>query len=480
MNATLDTLSRSRTADFRKYRTDPSLYCREVLGVALTPQQDEICAALIKHRWILVPSANETGKSFIEACLASWHYDCFNPGRTIVTGPVADQIRDTVFAELRAMRPAAGFAPAAMRLSTDDMHWVKGFTARSATAFQGRHTGSVFVIFEEAEEIESEFWVAADSMAHYFAAFYNPISTSSETAIRERSDKYHIVRLSALDHPNIAAGLAGRLPPVPKAITLDRLLDRLDRWATRLTGDEPGENDDISVAGRRYRPGPIAEARILGRRPSQSVGSVFSQAHVTQLLATRQQLLKTWPVVIGCDVARFGDDHTVMHVRQGLCSLHHESHNGWRETMISDRIRELCYQYGRETVGELRVKIQIDDSAYGGGTQDMLIRDRYNVVPIDARSSKCNPEFPNIRSQLWFDAVDCVKNGLVDISRLTPEQKSELTTQLLAPKYQFDKKGRREVEQKKVTKANLHRSPDDADAFNLAYFNPTPMTETYQ
>ena len=36
-----------------------------------------------------------------------------------------------------------------------------------------------------------------------------------------------------------------------------------------------------------------------------------------------------WKVQIGCDVARFGDDWTAIHVRRGGCSIHHEAHNGW-------------------------------------------------------------------------------------------------------------------------------------------------------
>src|SRR5688572_19711680 len=86
------------------YQDRPVAYCREVLGVSLTPQQEAVCAAVAGHGQVLVSSANEVGKSFLAACLALWHYDCWNPGLTIVTGPNAEVFRDTIFAEMRTLR----------------------------------------------------------------------------------------------------------------------------------------------------------------------------------------------------------------------------------------------------------------------------------------------------------------------------------------------------------------------------------------
>jgi hypothetical protein len=478
---------------YQQYRENPVGYCNDILHVTLTEDQERVCNALVKYKWVLVPSANEVGKSFVQACLSSWHYDCFDPGLTIITAPSAEQIRDTVFAELRMLRPGdPAWMPAAMQLKSAPNHWVKGYTARHATSFHGRHIGGhVFVNFEEAEEIPQEFWVAADSMAHLFVAWYNPILTNSEAAIRERNSKYHVVRLSALDHPNVAAGLAGRLPPFPAAITLERVLDRLDKWATRLPDDAELTDGDISLAGRKYRPGPIAEARILGRRPSNAVGSVFSQELIDKLLSTVINMLPGWPIVVGLDVARDGDDYTVIHIRRGPCSIHHEKHNGWLAPQTVERIKYLLGSITGNDFNARLVPIHIDDVGYGGAATDFLLADGYNAIGVDSRSV-CNPEFPNIRSQLWFDSADLVRAGLVDISRIDPQSQSDICQQLLAPKFEYrtysrasrmvgDTDGRkftgREVEPKKKTKSTCGHSPDDADAFNLCYHVPNLVTE---
>jgi hypothetical protein len=472
--------------DFSKYSIDPAAYAHDILKVKLTSQQEEVCRALIQYKWILVPSANETGKSFLQAVLANWHYDTQNPGYTIITGPVHDQIQDTVWAELRTMRgDDPNFAPASMRLKHHEKHWVKGYTARSATAFQGRHEGSVFIIFEEAEDIDAAFWIAADSMAHYFAAFYNPISTTAETVIRERSDRYRVIRLSALDHPNVIAGLAGLPPPIPKAVTLERVIERLDKWATKLGPDDELLTSDVVVADVRYRPGPVAEARVLGRRPTTSVGSVFSTGLWDQMEAVRYEINRGWTPVVGVDTAHRGDDFTGLHGRIGLCSVHHESHNGLRTDAIVDRTKAVTLQLSPWTNPEHRahvdyaklIPIHIDDSPNGYGVQDSLLKQGYNVVPVNSASTNCSPEYPNIRSALWFGAKELAEKDMIDLSRIPPEKRELIRQQLLAPEYDLDTKGRRVVEPKKKTKSRTGRSPDDADAVLLCYYTPQVIRE---
>jgi hypothetical protein len=45
-------------------------------------------------------------------------------------------------------------------------------------------------------------------------------------------------------------------------------------------------------------------------------------------------------------------------------------------------------------------------------------------------------------------------------------------TELSGRLYEYDKRGRRKVESKKLFKERFGRSPDKADAILLAYYNP--------
>lgn len=473
-------LGKKRKKDYSKYVLDPVAYCREVLKREPTPQQQEFFMTLATEKKVLVPSANQVGKSWGAAALASWHYDCFDPGMTIVSAPTMSAVKDMVFKELRDMRRwDADLMPRKAELVGSHNHFIKGHTAQDSASFQGRHEGSVMVIFDEAEGIRGDFWEAAMSMAHYFIAIYNPTTTSSQAVIEEQSKTWPIVQLSALDHPNIQAELQGFPPLVPNAIRLHQVRDRLQRWGRRISAEEACPPRDIELAsGEWYRPGPSAEARVLGRRPTQAVDTVFSTELIHRLMNTKVELKGHWPRAIGVDVARFGDDSTVLHGRIGPCSTEHLSMHGYDNVTVAKRAMEMAE---RLHPGSARsVPILIDDTGVGGGVTDILRSDDFNAIPITASCIPNVPtDYPNVRSELWFNFADLVGAGLVDFSRLEGHQTQEIYNQLRIPKYSLDNRGRRAVEAKDMMKKRLGRSPDDADAVCLCYYSPPNHKETY-
>ena len=64
-----------------------------------------------------------------------------------------------------------------------------------------------------------------------------------------------------------------------------------------------------------------------------------------------------------------------------------------------------------------------------------------------------------------------------NLSRLSAESQKLIQRQVMAPTWRLDSQGRRVVEAKAETKRRIGRSPDDADALNLA-FAPVPRLET--
>jgi hypothetical protein len=94
------------------------------------------------------------------------------------------------------------------------------------------------------------------------------------------------------------------------------------------------------------------------------------------------------------------------------------------------------------------------------------------VVPIGAGTVAMEPgKYPNRRSELWFRTAERARGGGLDLHRLPRDVRERLKVQLMAPVWTPDTKGRRVVEKKEKTKEKIHRSPDDADAMNLAYYD---------
>jgi hypothetical protein len=482
----LKRLSAARlAAGLEVWAGDPAGYCREHLGVSLTPQQEEVCRLLVTPPYkVLVKAAHNVGKSFLAACMVNWWYDCVRPGICLTTAPTDRQVKQILWREVRKLRRGGGFAgPKIPLLEDGPSHFAQGFTARDADRFQGYHEANVFVVFDEAEGVGPEFWEAAQPMLggdrYAFLAIYNPTSQSSQAAEEERSGGYHVVQMSAIDHPNIAAELAGSDAPYPAAIRLPRLREMLLKWSEPLRGGLDRQPGDVQLGADWFRPGPVAQSRLLGIRPTQAFDAVWGEWVFD--LACKRQLPMGGPLQVGCDVAYFGDDDTAIHVRRGGVSVHHESANGWGPSRIAERLRQVAYEWGRKTgVDPKDVIIAIDVcGGYGTAPWEALRNDGYNAVGVNVVRTDFPgaPEFPNLRSALWFGLAEQAALGNVSFARLPQSVIADLRKELLAPLYTIDARGRRVVEPKVKTKARVGRSPDNADATLLAYANVGRMVE---
>jgi HAMP domain-containing protein len=70
------------------YASDPVGYCNDILGVTLTPAQEEVARFLLEPPFrVLVKSAHKVGKSFLGACLVNWWFDTRKPSICLTTAP---------------------------------------------------------------------------------------------------------------------------------------------------------------------------------------------------------------------------------------------------------------------------------------------------------------------------------------------------------------------------------------------------------
>lgn len=462
----------------RLYRSEPEAYTNDVLGVRWWDKQREIAEALLKYRRVFVKACHSIGKTHLAGSLVNWHFDCWQPSITLTTAPGMEQVKDLTWKEVRVQRGGRpGLLPKAPRMETGPDHFAAGFTARDATSFHGRHEERMFIAFDEAVGIEGEFWDAAEGMfigeGCYWLAIMNPTDTSSRAYQEQESGQWHIIEVSALDHPNIAAELEGRPPPFPKAVRLGFIESRLKAWATPIpAGDRrAGDIEFPPGSGKWYRPGPLFESRVLGRWPSVGTASVWNDALWQQCLIA--QPVPQEPTEIGCDVARFGDDYTSIIVRRGACVLHWETHNGWGTDETAGRLKQLAKEFAQEGEEPERILIKVDDDGVGGGVYDQ--RGDYRFVRMNAASKAMQEDdYPNRRSEYWFATAERAEEGRIDLTRVSDLARQTLRGQLMAPKWKVDSQGRRVVEPKEETKKRLKRSPDDADAFNLCFAPPPP------
>jgi len=472
--------------DIKEYKYDPEGYAKYVVKQTLTPDQLDLAKKIITPPYrVLCRAGHVVGKSFCAAFIVSWLFDTRDDCMIITTAPTLASVRDILWRELRKLRnpipilAKAFTGPRSLRMETSPTHIAVGITAAKSTGFQGKHEHAVFCIIDESVGVEKEFWEAIETMLtgeeFGLLSICNPTTTACQAYLEEKEQGNHIHVISALNHPNIQAELQGLPAPYPAAIRLVSIMKWLDKWCDKLGfAEDPKETDfEFPVGtGIYYRPGPIAESRILGRWPTSGIDTVWNEVLVDYCMDTPIKLDDNWPVTIGCDIARFGDDMTEIVVRKGLCIMEHESHSGWRSGQVAGRLKQLATQYAFPNQSRFSIPIYIDDTGgWGHGAIDQA--GEYNFVGINVATEATDKIlYHRTRTELWFAAVECARMKMVDMTRLTSDSKKELRRQLLGQKYKILPSGQMYCLEKDDIKEILGRSPDTADAFNLALLPP--------
>ena len=209
------------------------------------------------------------------------------------------------------------------------------------------------------------------------------------------------------------------------------------------------------------RDNPWVMAYILGQFPPGSINSLLS---VDEVEAAMQRHYKAddfeWSQKrIGIDVARFGDDRTVLFPRQGLAAMRPVILRHQRTTDIAARVMQAHEKWSPEM-------LLVDDTGHWGhGVIDNLIAAGLDPVGIQFHGPALQPQYRNRRSEMWFEMADWIKRG--GAIPCIPELVKELT----APTY-FLSMGKMQLEDKDMIKKRIGCSPDLADALALTFAIP--------
>ena len=165
-------------------------------------------------------------------------------------------------------------------------------------------------------------------------------------------------------------------------------------------------------------------------------------------------------IIMGVDVARYGDDATVIVCRQGFMLyepiiLHKQNTNEIANAVIDEFIRRNVDAIFLDYSGGL-----------GAGVQDQLAQLGYDATAVHFNGSPRDPQYKNCRAEMWAEMAHWLKEAAIpNIEGL----KSELT----GPKYFYSENGHQmQIESKEDMKSRGMSSPDKADAIGLTFYTP--------
>jgi hypothetical protein len=448
--------------ELARYAGDPAAFVEnmfdwgapDLAGKSIDPWQREVLNAirdglpLGKAVRIAVASGHGVGKTALVSWILLWAMSTREDTRGILTASNEAQLATKNRAELRkwfdlwrareffqltqtALLPADSETQQAWRI--DLLPW----NEHRPEAFAGLHNQGkrIVVIMDEASVIPQIIWTTLEpcmtdvNTEIVWAVFGNPLHPTGP--FRECFGKFsHRWQRWHVDARNVAIS--------------DKR--QIGEWA------EDHEEDSYFFMTRVRGQFPTAGA--LQFIPTD----IVEEAMTREIVPNPRE-----PMVLGVDVARFGDDSSVIYPRRGLDarSIPPMTFHGLTTDRLVDKILDFCSQQRVEV-------IFVDGGGIGGGVVDLLRKHNLPVEDIQfgSRAERGDQiKYANKRSEMW----GALRDGL---RYLAIPQSSDLRDQLIGPEFDYNLKGALQLEKKSDMKRRGLASPDLADALALTYARP--------
>lgn len=462
-----------RKSQLLEYRTNPEKWVNDVLGKRWYSKQREIAQAFLNNQRTAVKSGNGVGKSAIVADLITWVVATHDPKETlcIITAPTLSQIEKVIFAYLKANKTLAssrGFdLPGRI---TENLAWkLDGemgseflvFGKRPAdrdiiSSFQGTRRTTTYVFMDEAGGLPSEMFVAAEAVAtgadSKILAIGNPDHLGTEffrifTDVRFSQDWYTMT-INVLDLPTFTGELVYPDEALQKTLLAGLTSVEWVEHKKRAWGEESG----------RYK------AKILGEFPDVADNSFFGQISLDIGVDTDIPDDSAVRPVLGVDVARFGDDESVIYVNRGGRVRLYDVWGKVDTVVSARRVHEVASSLDA-------AEVRVDASGIGGAVFDMLdsleefADKRYVLIGIDGAARSPDPaQWANSRAYNHDSLRKQLLDGVLDIDF----EDSELRDQLLMVTYRFNNRGAVQITPKDELRGVMGGSPDRLDALIYA------------
>lgn len=440
----------------KKIQRDPQFFFEKILGDDPWEKQLEITCSVRDHRNTSARSCHGIGKTFIAARIALWFMYAYPPAIVINTAPTHRQVEHQFWKEFRmaharARRPLGGsLLKTKFEIRPD--WYAFGFSTKqtegagSADKFQGFHGTNILLIVDEASGVHDSVFEAIDGATSggvQVRKLYlgNPTRNDGAFAESFTDPDFNHIQVSAFDIPNVIE----RRIVVPGLSTWE--------WVEEM-GRKYGTDSDV------YR------VRVLGQPPKKSSDAYIGVDLVEGAVGREvDQDDARAELVLGVDVARYGDDSTDLVQRAGLKAAIIDQAKGQDTQVTVGKVAKWLLE-------NRRGRAHIDTIGVGGPVFDALKADHrvasrvYGVnvahAPTDEGEDVDLPasqRFAQLRDEGWDRAREWLKSGSLE--------EHQSWYELAAPRYTYDRQGRVKIESKESMKKRKVSSPNAADALIL-------------
>lgn len=471
------------------YADNPIDFVEDILHATPDDKQRNILRSLRDYSMTSVRSGHGIGKSAVEAWSVIWFMVTRPFPKIPCTAPTQHQLYDILWAEISkwmrgnpALKKDLIWTQEKLYMSGQPEEWFAvPRTATNPEALQGFHADHVLYIIDEASGVSDKvFEPVLGAMTGPDAKLLmmgNPTRLSGffYDSHHKNRGSYSAIHVDGRDSIRVSKKFVNQI--------IEMFGEDSDVFRVRVAGEFPKSTPDSFIAMEWCEQATKLSIEPLEQR-----------------------------IDIGIDVARYGDDSSVLYPvfdKQKSDKIEQYNHN--RTTEIAGYAVIMVKRYAME-YREASIHVKVDCDGLGVGVYDNLEEQKDRIIddiwedrcredgldPKDAHQwdacqrvpkpdlhiVECHfggsggkvdeddpVEYANSTGLMWGAVRKALKAGALQI----PENDT-LMTQLSNRKYRVNKDGRIELERKEEMKKRGLKSPDMADALALALYDPPEWT----
>lgn len=445
------------------YADHPVEFVEDIIGATPDEEQAKILRSVAQNQMTSVRSGHGVGKSTVEAWTVIWFMVTRPFPKIPCTAPTQHQLFDILWAEVsKWLRHNKALADEIVW--TKEKVYMKGYpeewfavarTASKPDALQGFHADDVLYIIDEASGVDDSIFEpvlgALSTPGAKLLMCGNPTQLSGffyESHNKNRSS-YAAFHIDGRKSSRVSQDFVQ---------TIIRMYgEDSDVFRVRVAGDFPLQEDDIFI------PLPLVENSIM-----------------TEFFPRK----KPDSIHIGCDVARFGDDRTVIGYKIDEKAEFYKKRQGQDTMKTADDIvmlgEMLVQRYRLSPDVDDPIPVKVDDGGVGGGVVDRLRQMKRNA-PEKLWWLEIYPVIfgQRIKHKHYHDSTTYMmsvvkkllqpydEDGLKKPVELILPDDDDLVAQLSGRKYGLTETSKIKVESKDAMKKRGRPSPDEADCVLL-------------
>lgn len=432
----------------------------DIIGARPDADQADILKSLAVNTMTSVRSGHGVGKSAVEAWAVIWFLLTRPYPKIPCTAPTAHQLNDILWAELNKWRRNNPLLEQEL-VWTHERLYLRGYpeewfavarTASKPDALQGFHAEHVLYIIDEASGVDDLIFEpvlgALSTPGARLLMCGNPTKLQGffYDSHNKNRGSYKTFHIDSRSSPRVSQEYIDTL--------INMYGEDSDIFRVRVAGDFPLQEDDVFI------PLSLVEKSIMTEySPRKNPFSVH----------------------IGADIARFGNDKTVIGYKVDEKVEFYRKRRGQDTMKTADDIIACGEMLVRQYKLEDQIPVKVDDGGVGGGVVDRLRQMKKNdpkrfwwldVVPVKFGQRIQHKYYHDSTTYMMATVKKLLsekdeEDGSKKPCELILPDDNDLVAQLSTRKYTMTENSKLRIESKKDVKKRGQASPDEADCVLL-------------